>query len=518
MKCFKQLRFLVFFGLFICILGINSISYADNLVPTSRLYMTLDMAEQIIDNIGDYNILSNNFLSSDTDYNQYILTPYVQIWNKLNAQQLANTWNNGTLEYINQIQNEIGEEIDWQDIILVPRVVYGSNNNIYATKITFSFLIANFESSNVLNHVAVYRTLGSGSETYKFVSYDNYTKNYFLQFNADFSGDFSNVTIYSDNMATRYGRTNITPNYEITGNNDSMIYIPGIFGLSTGLQGLYFNDFSITNSDYEYYYLKNHYKAPTPTPSGDSSGDSGSGESGGNTGNVDLSNIENGITDINNNIVNGTNQITEQISGDTTRIVETIQQQNENYWGSSGDLNGENEEEEIEDKINEIMDNVSGEITQTEVIGALEGAENKFKNILEYGKQHPEALDLAFSWEDIKYKNQTLIPAGGINFSQMCRDIPELGQARNYLNIIATFGASIALIKHIWNLLLATLGIDNPYLYEDETGDVYTTETLDEMTGERTYTITQTNGKGSSINRRYRSSPEVKHRPIGFRR
>jgi len=240
--------------------------------------------------------------------------------------------------------------------------------------------------------------------------------------------------------------------------------------------------------------------------------------SGENTGKMDLTGIESGIENINNNITNSTEQIKEQLSGDTTKIVESIQKQNENYWGNSGELSGDEQEQEIENALNGIIDNMSGEIAQTEIIGALEGAEDKFKNILEYGKQHPEALDLAFSWEDIKYENQVLIPASTINFSQICRDIPILGTVKNYLNIIATFGASIALIKHIWNLLLATLGIDNPYLYEDENGDVYTTETLDEMTGQRTYTITQTNGRGSSINRKYTKYPEVKHRQIGFRR
>lgn len=84
----------------------------------------------------------------------------------------------------------------------------------------------------------------------------------------------------------------------------------------------------------------------------------------------------------------------------------------------------------------------------------------------------------------MKYSGIELIPEGEINFSQMCRDNEELGTAKKYLNIILSGLFAIQLTKHLYNLLLATLGIDNPYVYEKEEGmDV----TKDLNTGITTY-------------------------------
>lgn len=62
----------------------------------------------------------------------------------------------------------------------------------------------------------------------------------------------------------------------------------------------------------------------------------------------------------------------------------------------------------------------------------------------------------------------------------MCREIPELGQLQTLIRAIFNFGTSIAIIYQVYNLVLSTLGIDNPYLYED--GQEITT--IDTDTGE----------------------------------
>lgn len=49
----------------------------------------------------------------------------------------------------------------------------------------------------------------------------------------------------------------------------------------------------------------------------------------------------------------------------------------------------------------------------------------------------------------------------------MCRNIPELGQLQDLIRIIFNFGTVVTIIWQIYNLILSTLGIDNPYLYED---------------------------------------------------
>lgn len=48
----------------------------------------------------------------------------------------------------------------------------------------------------------------------------------------------------------------------------------------------------------------------------------------------------------------------------------------------------------------------------------------------------------------------------------MARENEALKNVKTTLNIIMSAFLAWGLIKHIWNLVLATLGIDNPYLYE----------------------------------------------------
>lgn len=298
--------------------------YADNLVPTSRLYMSEDRASQIIDAIGNFNILSSS-AQTDYNYNTYVLTPYVQIWNKLTEVNIMNAWNSNVISTIHNIENETGEELGWGNIIVITRL-NTSTNNVNNTTLDIAFAVANFERSNVLSHMSLSYT----PEYYPYagqLAFKRYLEqgiNYNLAtLRVNMSGDITTQSLgLKDTSWTRYDSVNLTKDIEITGNNDSMIFIPGVFGMET-LQGIYYKNLTTMN-DFEYYYLQNTYIETTTPPSGDNSGDSGSGESGGNTGNVDLSNIENGITDINNNIVNGTNQITNQISGDTAKIIESI--------------------------------------------------------------------------------------------------------------------------------------------------------------------------------------------------
>lgn len=60
-----------------------------------------------------------------------------------------------------------------------------------------------------------------------------------------------------------------------------------------------------------------------------------------------------------------------------------------------------------------------------------------------------------------------LISGDSINFSALCRNNETLSTIQQYIRIIFNFGTLIALLWQIYNLILSTLGIDNPYLYED---------------------------------------------------
>ena len=144
---------------------------------------------------------------------------------------------------------------------------------------------------------------------------------------------------------------------------------------------------------------------------------------------------------------------------------------NNQYWGTSGELTGEEQEETIENAINGLIEDTSGELSQNQAFEQLEQIENGF--ILFFDKNHDENwYDLKFSWENIgldlyNLGDKYFIPGDTLNISKMCRDIPILGVIQTTIRTIFNFAICVMLIKQIWNLILATLGIDNPYLYED---------------------------------------------------
>lgn len=215
------------------------------------------------------------------------------------------------------------------------------------------------------------------------------------------------------------------------------------------------------------------------------SGDVGTGTgtitnpSGEVTGQIDLNGIENGIIDVKNTISGEGQAIRENDNKNTEEIVNAINNSNENYWGSDDDLTGEEQEENIEENLNELMENLEENLTQSEVIQALESGEAGFLNFFR-NKGEEQAYDLEFQWNKVNYMGATLLESGDINISAMCREIPEMGQLQTLIRVIFNFGTAIAIIHQIYNLVLSTLGIDNPYLYED--GQEITT--IDTETGE----------------------------------
>lgn len=75
----------------------------------------------------------------------------------------------------------------------------------------------------------------------------------------------------------------------------------------------------------------------------------------------------------------------------------------------------------------------------------------------------------------------------------MARDIPIVGKIKSTINIILSAFLGFNLIKYLYNLMLATLGIDNPYLYERDKDKI--TETHNINTGETTYSYRDKRGK-----------------------
>lgn len=101
-----------------------------------------------------------------------------------------------------------------------------------------------------------------------------------------------------------------------------------------------------------------------------------------------------------------------------------------------------------------------------------------------FGRENPELLDFIISWENVEYENKIIIPSGEINFSKICRDNETLKTVKSYIQTICVFWAGWGIIAQVWNLLLATLGIDNPYLYKEYQPDDTVSTVIDTTTGE----------------------------------
>ena len=170
--------------------------------------------------------------------------------------------------------------------------------------------------------------------------------------------------------------------------------------------------------------------------------------------------------------IDGDGNINIDVNIDTGETVDNIK----DYLGQEPeDTNGD-----IENSLNGIKDNLENELTDNQIIGAMQEAEQGFLDLLKEKEK-----DFKISWNDIHYGGAILIPKGEINFSQLCRENETLKQVRYYINVITSFAIAYGIIKYLYNLLLATLGIDNQYLYE--TPEETTTFTADTSTGQVTY-------------------------------
>lgn len=260
---------------------------------------------------------------------------------------------------------------------------------------------------------------------------------------------------------------------------------------------------------YAYYFISSTFKffGDIEIPDNPEDPDNpGSGES----GNVDLSGIQTGINNINQNLNNIENKIPS--SGDIAQSTQTgFVSGNKEFWGSSGDLSGDEQEELISGKIDELTNTLSGDLAENEIFGILQTYEDKL-----FGGFTGEE-DFVISWNDINYNGQRLIPSGEVNFSKICRENEALGNVKSTINIILTFIILMNIVIYMYNLLLATLGIDNPYLYEKPVGSVTTSEYTDES-GRIYVTRTQHDGRGNSISKKYNHTVEPRKRQIGFRK
>lgn len=127
------------------------------------------------------------------------------------------------------------------------------------------------------------------------------------------------------------------------------------------------------------------------------------------------------------------------------------------------------------------MDSASEEMQKNEIFGLVDQYHNKIWGMFQ-GEE-----DFKIEWNSVQYMDKELIPAGSINFTEICKEEPFI-YIKYLVNTIVSFGILISLIQQIYNLTLSTLGIDNPYLYEDENYMMST----DMVTGEHKFRKTKT--------------------------
>lgn len=430
-------------------------------VPTSELYMTEERAQAIINYYNNNHELQTSGNDNWDDFQ-------VPLQN-LNAQNLANYWNNHIYENIEAngdsiIKTEV--DLNWNDVIVIGKKSGKAYFRIF-------FIFCNTDSaSQYMNYLNMtYKQKGYQYAWYGQIDIarnSNQGNIYYTYIEVNSNLDIYGLsTLTTNTTMPNYFRTELTPTI-----NGEQISFSGIYGMRP-TQTIYWTN--ATNSTTEDYFLADYY---TPAiPSGDSSGDTGTAgtitnNSGETTGNINLQPIQNSLNNIEQN---------------TTQIIKEIKNQNEEYWGSGDELTLENQSGEVTGIINEIYDNISGELSTNEAFQMIETAEQGVFNIFRYGENNPELLDFIISWDTTNYQGIKLISGDSINFSQMCREIETLGTVKSYINTIMCFWASWAIIKQIYNLILSTLGIDNRYLYEEqeewEPTDT-TTTTIDMATGE----------------------------------
>lgn len=330
-------------------------------------YMSIDMAQSIIDQMKKVEKWSNN-----NTYN----TTVINIVNSMNATTFANYFNNTFPDYIknlgynwNENSTQIDNGVNWLNITLA--FTSFTDSGSFDNKLQMYFIISNNTYSSILDYIGFYSQSG-------------YYKIYNVIVNVNDDGTTTKKET-SDIKAIRYSLTNTNNSYTsqlykqaINLNNtenisindeNSIITMPFMYDFSIG--AIYYK--TAFNTEYFPYILKDYFnnwteeKYNPDEPSGDTSGENGGGSGNG----VDLSIVEAGIGQINDNLQN----IEEKIpsSGDIQQSIEEA---------FIGDLNEEELKQDQEQNINNIKDQLQEQLENNEVFGALEIAENGFIDIL----------------------------------------------------------------------------------------------------------------------------------------
>ena len=246
----------------------------------------------------------------------------------------------------------------------------------WANKYCYIYFLSSNNTINNIENKAIYNIQNN---MYAVSNYSSVTNVYNINIrNSDISSGLSGLQDYSTRF--RYSSADIDlENITLrTGPWFGVNQKPlNIVNLKPKGQNSYINFFL------ENYYDINPVEPEPEEPSGDVGAGTGTitNPSGEITGQIDLSGIENGIKNIKDTISGEGEVIRDTISGESEKIVNAINGANESYWGSGEDLTGEQQEEEIEQNINNLMEDISGELTNSEIMQQLERSRSRIFRI-----------------------------------------------------------------------------------------------------------------------------------------
>lgn len=478
---------LLLLPLFITLLGMCSICYAEN-APTPINQMNIEIAQAIFDNFYENNYFATYGMS--TEFNNF--------YDNLNDNSLSSfvssfNSNNYLNTYASNIENLLFVCYKFNSNIFIR--VYFTNNMIGNTA---DYLQFQYFASNYIN----FKNLSLASDGTSAI-YGHY-----VQFQLNQNGTITNWTQDGINASNGISQTGLStvPGTATTNPNVIDFNMGCCYNVIPAIKFKDGNWYTLAN--------RNIVRLPEPEPEPEPPSIDPTGtitnSSGDTTGSIDLSGIQQGIGNIQNqisgdtqNIINNQNINTQSIidnqNENTQATVNAINNANGNYWGNSGDLTGDEQEDFISDSINSLVADVSGELSKNAVFEHLDSAEDIFLDFFR-NKQNESYYDLIISWDAVApvitmfggsvtvSDGQSIIAGDSINISQLCRDNPELATIQQYIRIIFNFSCLIALLWQIYNLILSTLGIDNPYLYEDaDVTDVVNGDTGEVRTFYRTH-------------------------------
>lgn len=378
------------------------------------------------------------------------------------ASQLRDYWNTNLSDYTKNYFEQYGADL--RHLCLITSFGGGTYFKIYP-------YFMNNTIGNVDNYCTFY-----------------FTNNYYnCSRNSNITGRVFSLTVYTNGTFGNSKNDSFPSSvYTHTSADDFDVSISSCYGPFFGVNSAPLNTVQVNNvpnTNNTQWHLKGYYNLfaePEPeNPSGDVSGDtsgdipiSPSGDNG--SGTIDytnqLNNINTSINNLQNQISGDTQNIINQMSGETQKITNTLT----DYDSSEG-------EDDVSSLIDNIQSSLSGDLSSSEIFSALEDSEKGFLDLIS-----GQAGDFEIHWNDVFYNGIKLISAGQVNFSAMCRENETLGNIKEKLNIILSALCGLALIKYLYNLLLATLGIDNPYLYDSNTDSDYI-KTVDKNTGITTF-------------------------------